>query len=114
MERKKLFSGIAIFFVGLFVLVGVVVYITLVRPLQVAYSQVNTLKTKAKVVFEAAKTQNLVKLQAGLTDLQKELKKSQVSLKSVFAYKTLPGVGYMFRDMESGLLAGNYLLEAGK
>lgn len=114
MEKKKLFSGIAIFFIGLLVLVGVAVYMTLVRPLQMAYGQVNTLKTKAKVVFEAAKTQNLVKLQSGLVDLQKELKTARVSLKSVFAYKTLPGVGYMFRDMENGLLAGNYLLEAGK
>jgi len=97
------------------VMVTVVVffYVTLIWPLQKVRARMTTLRSTADQTFVAAKNQDLVALQDNLVLLRQEVEATQKDLRTVYLYKYLPFVGYVFSDLENGLEAATHLLAAG-
>ena len=89
-------------------------YLTLIRPLQKVQAKITILKATAQKTFVAAKTQDLKALKQNLALLKTQVEETKKDLRTVYAYKHLPFVGYMFSDLENGLEAGSHMLSAGQ
>ena len=72
-----------------------------------------TLRATASQTFAAAKNQDLVALQDNLTLLRQEVEQTKKDLGTVYIYKYLPFIGYVFSDLENGLEAATHMLSAG-
>lgn len=96
------------------VVILLLLYFTLFRPISKVYGRVNKLKALAQTTFASAKTQDLDALEKNIQELKKETEEVKLQLKPIFAYKLLPFVGYVFADAQNALEASEYLLSAGE
>jgi len=88
-------------------------YVTLVWPIQKVRARMVTLRATADQTFAAAKNQDLVALQDNLVLLREEVDQTKKDLRTVYFYKHLPFIGYVFSDLQNGLEAATYMLSAG-
>lgn len=89
-------------------------YFTLIGPLLTVRARMTKLRATAAKTFEAAKTQDLAGLEDNLAQLKIDVAETKSSLRTVYIYKHLPLVGYVFSDLQNGLEAATYMLEAGE
>lgn len=114
MRRKNKLGKVLLILAVILIFLFGVIYVSLVMPLQKVMAKTTRLRQISTKTFAAAKTQDLNGLKDNLVLLQKEVLIVEKDLKSVFAYKTLPWVGFVFADSENALSASKYLLAAGK